>query len=259
LTGPALLGVGVTTAPLPSQRDTEQWRFLVESGVMAGPSRLTVLSVWSPGPDRRNGRLIGRQSAAFVWHPTFDTFLGNYDVFQPYSFLFTYNYGAGFNAYNLSLDGYLRDAWVLASRVDYAVAANLNWHGTFFWAERTSNGYGWACITPNDINMPPQFTNRIGNDGNVQFALNGAAGSPNIPDRSLGWEVTTGVDWQLLQGYAIGFLAAYWQPGKWFSYACIDRSIPRWNVPTAGNNWGTRPAKSIDPIFGGQFTMNFKF
>ena len=259
LTGPALLGVGVTTPPLPSQRDTEQWRYMTETGVMSGPGRLTLLSVWSPGPDRRNSQLIGRQSAAFVWHPTFDTFLGNYDVLRPYSYLFTYNYGAGFDAYNLSLDGYLRDAWVLASRLDYAVAANLNWYGTFLWADRTSNGYGWACISPNDINMPPQFTNRIGNDGNVQFALNGAAGSPNIPDRSLGWEVTTGVDWQILDGLTVGFLAAYWQPGRWFSYACIDRSVPEWNVPSAGNNWGTRPAKTIDPIFGGQFTMNFTF
>ncbi|MHB8204440.1 MAG: hypothetical protein ACYDHG_12145 [Desulfomonilaceae bacterium] len=64
--------------------------------------------------------------------------------------------------------------------------------------------------------MPPQF-DKTANDGNVQFAFNGAAGSPNIPDRSLGWEVTTGVDWQLLDGLAIGFIAAYWQPGKWFS------------------------------------------
>ncbi|MHB8204441.1 MAG: hypothetical protein ACYDHG_12150 [Desulfomonilaceae bacterium] len=112
LTGPALLGVDVTIPPLPSQRDTEQWRYLLETGLTAGPGKLTILSVWSPGPDRRNSQLIGRQSAAFVWHPTFDTFLANYDVFYPYSYLFTYNYGAGLNAYNLSLDGYLRDAWV---------------------------------------------------------------------------------------------------------------------------------------------------
>ena len=58
------------------------------------------------------------------------------------SFLLGYIYGGWFNAYNMSLDGYIRDAWVLGARVDYAVAANLNCYATFLWAERTSNGYG---------------------------------------------------------------------------------------------------------------------
>ena len=121
---------------------------MVETGVFCGPAKVSFISAWTPGPDRRNSTLIGKQSAAFVWHPTFDLFLGNYDVFRPYSWLFTYNYGSGFNAYNLSLDGYLRDAWFLGSRVDYAVAANLNVYGTFAWMERTSNGYGWGAIAP---------------------------------------------------------------------------------------------------------------
>ena len=132
----------------PNPRYTEQWRAMVETGVFCGPAKVSFISAWTPGPDRRNSTLIGKQSAAFVWHPTFDLFLGNYDVFRPYSWLFTYNYGSGFNAYNLSLDGYLRDAWILGSRVDYAVAANLNVYGTFLWAERTSNGYGWGAIAP---------------------------------------------------------------------------------------------------------------
>ena len=246
------------TAVSPNPRYTEQWRAMVESGVLCGPAKVSFISAWTPGPDRRNSALIGKQSAAFVWHPTFDLFLGNYDVFRPYSWLFTYNYGSGINAYNLSLDGYLRDAWLLGARVDYAVAANLNVYGTFIWAERTSNGYGWGCIAPNDAALPGQFA-AIGNDGNVQFAINGAAGSPNIPDRSLGWEVDAGMDWQLLEGFTMGFLAAYWMPGKWFNFACIDRSVPGWNAPSPGNFWGTRPDKRIDPIFGGQVTMSLAF
>jgi hypothetical protein len=247
-------------AVLPNPRYTEQWRFMVETGAICGPAKLSLISAWTPGPDRRNFALIGKQSAAFVWHPGFDLFLGNYDVFRPYSWLFTYNYGSGFNAYNLSLDGYLRDAWVLGGRLDYAVAANLNVYGTFLWAERTSNGYGWGSISPNDAAMPAQFSPpAVGQDGNIQFAINGAARSPNIPDRALGWEVDAGVDWQLLEGFTFGFLAAYWQPGKWFSYACIDRSVPAWNVPAVGNNFGTRPDKKIDPIFGGQVLMTLSF
>ncbi|MBI5569058.1 MAG: hypothetical protein HY914_03850 [Desulfomonile tiedjei] len=252
---PFFAGIGPFT---PGPRYTEQWRYMAEAGVMAGPSKLSVLASWSPGPDRRAGALIDRQPALFVLHPAADVFYGNYDVFRPYSFIFSYNYGSGLNAYNLSLDGYVRDAWVLAGRLDYAVAANLNVYGTFMWAERTSNGYGWGCIFPNFPFAP---------DGSVTFRVNGPlfadlAGtpSPNIPDRSLGWEVNAGVDWNLLEGFTIGFLTGYWQPGKWFSYACIDRSVPAWFTGAGpGNNWGTRPTKSIDPIIAGQFTMTYSF
>jgi hypothetical protein len=243
---------------LPPIRDTEQWRFMTEAGVMCGPSKISLLYAWTPGPDRRAGFQIGKQSAAFVWHPTFDRFLGNYDVFRPYSYLLSYIYGSGFNAYDLSNDGYMRDSWVLAARLDYAVAANLNIFGTFMWAERTSNGYGWACIAPTDALMPPQFA-PAANDGNIQFAVNGAAGSPNIPDRALGWEIDAGFDWKLLEGFTTNFTIAYWVPGKWFNYACIDRSIPAWNVPTPANFFGTLPDKVINPIVGGQVNMVFSF
>jgi hypothetical protein len=242
----------------PTTRYTEQWRYMVEAGALVGPAKISLLNAWTPGPDRRYGALLRKQPAAFVWHPTFDTLLGNFDVFRPYSFILSYNYGAGLNAYNLSLDGYMRDAWVVGARMDYAVASNLNIYGTFLWAERTSKGYGWACIAPNDNNLPPQFI-ATPNDGNVQWAINGAAGSPNIPDTALGWEVNLGLDWQLLEGYTVGFLAGYWQPGRWFSYACIDRSVPNWNQPTPANYWGTRPDRTIDPVVAGQFTMNFSF
>lgn len=251
---------------LPSPRYTEQWRYMVQTGLLAGPSKLTLLYAWSPGPDRRNGQLIDRQSTAFVWHPTFDTFLGNYDVFRPFSFIFTYNYGSGFDAYNLSLDGYLRDAQILAVRLDYAVAANLNVYGTFVYANRTSHGYGWGCISPlvhtaSGIGTPDNV------DGNVHFNLNGNIGNtlplatpPNIPDTALGYEVNAGADWQLLEGFTTGMLVGYWQPGKWFNFACIDRSVPGWRTaPGAANNWGTRPNKTIDPIVAGQVTMAFSF
>lgn len=252
-----LMGTNATQMA-PTSRYTEQWRYMIEGGAIVGPAKISLLNAWTPGPDRRRSLLLDKQAAAFVWHPTFDTLLGNFDVFRPYSFIMSYNYGGGLNAYNLSLDGYMRDAWVLATRIDYAVAANLNFYGTFLWAERTSKGYGWASIAPNDNNLPPQFVTTP-NDGNIQFAINGAAGSPNVPDTGLGWEVNLGADWQLLGGYTVGFLVGYWKPGKWFNYACVDRSVPNWNLPVAGNFWGTRPDKEIAPVVAGQFTMNFSF
>jgi hypothetical protein len=44
--------------------------------------------------------------------------------------------------------------------------------------------------------------------------------------------------------------AAYWKPGKWFNYACIDKAVPGWDAPAAGNFWGVFPDRSIDPVIG---------
>ncbi len=250
----------------PSSRYTEQWRYMAEAGIFCGPSKLSFLYAWSPGPDRRNAQLIDKQPAGFVWHPTFDTFLGNYDVFRPYSFIFTNEFGSGFDAYNLSQDGYLRDAEVFAARLDYAVASNLNLYGTFVYADRTSHGYGWGCVSPlvhtiAGIGSPDNV------DGNVHFNLNGNTGNvlpfatpPNIPETALGWEVDAGLDWALLEGFKTGLLVGYWQPGKWFSYACVDRSVPGWRIaPSPANNWGTRPDKTIDSIIAVLVTMTLSF
>ncbi len=140
--------------PAPT-RDTEQWRYMVEFGFLAGPAKLSFLHAMTPGPDRRNGTFIGKQSAAFVWHPTFDRHLGNFSVFRPYAYIFSYDYGSGLNAYNLCNDGYTRDASVLAARLDYAVAANLNVFGNLARLERTSNGYSWGCIVSQSLCCRP--------------------------------------------------------------------------------------------------------
>ena len=109
------------------------------------------------------------------------------------------------------------------------------------------------------------------------FAI--GAGAPNIPDNELGWEVTSGIDWKLLEGLTFKFRAAYWQPGKWFSYACIDRNIATayigsyWTgtsvapviLPAVGDGavigsaWGVNPSRSIDGIWGftGQLLVEF--
>ncbi len=192
-----------------------------------------------------------------MWHPTFDTYLGNFSVFRPYCGLFAYDYGSGLEAFNLSLNGYVRDARVLAARLDYAVAANLNIFTSFFWAERTSCGYGWGFIGPNTA----AAFDGTPKDGNLQLFNrgSGAAGSPNIPDSALGFEIDAGLDWKLLEKWTLSVIAGYWQPGRWFNYACIDRSVPGWNVPVPGNFFGTRPDRGIDPIMGGKFIMTFEF
>jgi hypothetical protein len=239
----------------PNPQYIEQWRYMVQMGALLGPARLTLLHAWTPGPDRRNGSLIGKQPAAFVRHGNFDRQLGNFDVFFPFSYIFSYNYGSGLNAYNLSGDGFVRDACVLATRLDYAVAANLNVYASFFHANRTSNGYSWGCLGPNAGagNFP------AAPDGKVDLNLNRYPASPNIPDAALGYEIDVGLDWQLLEGWVAGLVLGYWQPGKWFGYACIDRSVGGWQTGSAENFFGTRPDRTIDPVIGGEFHITFEF
>lgn len=241
---------------LPNTRYVEQWKYMIETGVMTGPVKISLLTAFSPGTDRRAGGFIDRQPAAFVRHDVFDRHLANFSVFRPYGYIFCSDYGSGLDAYNLAGDqGYLRDAFVLAARLDYTVAANLNVYSAFIWAKRTSHGYSWGCLGPNDAGF-----NGVVADGNVDFTkLNRYPTSPNIPDTELGYEVDLGVDWKLLEGWNAGLVLGFWQPGKWFSYACIDRSVPGWNVGTVGNNFGTRPYRTIAPVIGGEFNMRVAF
>jgi hypothetical protein len=200
--------------------------------------------------------------------------VSNTSVFKPYSFLMVYDYGTGAYINADTGKGFMEDASCFGGRLDYAVAANLNVYASGFWADRVGNGYGWGFLRPSQDaqgafpgGVPPQtgVTNTVFGQvyqqykGNPNLSVNGAAINyaniaPNIPDNNLGWEVDAGGDWKLLEGLTLSLTGAYWQPGKWFSYACVDKGNPAWNgdlksgtLGTA-NNWGTHPGKRIDPI-----------
>ena len=65
------------------------------------------------------------------------------------------------------------------------------------------------------------------------------------------YEIGGGIDWKLIEGYTLTARVAYWKPGGWFNYACVDRRQPNWDsAPTASNMWGINPNREIDPIFG---------
>jgi hypothetical protein len=240
---------------LPNPRYVEQWRYSAEWGCFFGPAKLSFLQVWTPGPDRRNGTLIGKQPALFVRHGNYDRRLGNHVMFKPYSYLIARNYGSGLDAYALSGWGYVRDAFVLAARIDYALAANLNVSLSFMRADRTGNGYSWGCIGPNAGRGGFPDTP----DGNITVNLNRYPDSPNIPDRSLGSEFMFTMDWAVLENWFLGVTAAYWRPGPWFTYACVDRSVPGWEAGTPDNLYGTKPMRTIDPVIGGDFSFKFCF
>jgi len=221
-------GGGSRLAP----RYVESWRYMLETGLYLGALKLTALYVHMPGPDRRHGILIDRQPL-IQEDPQ-----SARQVFEPYSVLLAATYNAGVNS-----PGDMSDANTFAGRIDYMLANNLNVSACLVHARRISHGYGWGYIRPNPT----------GTFGSVDFGQRGSFSSPAraIPDNNLGWEVNFGLNWRLLEGdWALGIQAAYWWPGRWFNYACVDKSVPNWDVPTSGNNFGANPDRTIDPVFG---------
>lgn len=246
---------------------TEWWRWMVQFGFLSGPCKVSFLYSFIPGPDRRHGVLIDKQPVLInLLSPNVDIVVyqpqhTNYDVFRPYSMLLGPSYGAGELAQavgNLGATpaGYMVDASILATRVDYAVASNLNLYASFLYANRASkSGHGWGSIGPLiPAGITPETFAIV-----VQSQRDFTSPFPSIPDNNLGWEVTGGFDWNLLEKWVMSLSAGYWQPGKWFNYACIDRSVPGWDVPTSANLWGTNPNRSIDPVFGLTWTMTNTF
>jgi hypothetical protein len=139
----------------------------------------------------------------------------------------------------------MTDCNVYAARFDFSAAANLNFYWSFLWAERLSKGYGWGFIQPAlDATGIPT--------GSVAYSRKGtfANPAPAIPDNHLGWEIDFGFNWKILEGYVINASFGYWQPGRWFNFACVDRSNAGWKNPLPGNNFGINPDRTIDPIFG---------
>lgn len=258
---------------------TELWKLFLETGAMCGPAKVSFLYSWVPGPDRRHGIWINNQT----WENVVNgSFLGNATPFLPYSYLLSYTYGAGLNALNRNGEGYMTDASSYGVRFDYAVAANLNWYASGFYATRVSKGWPWGILTL-DANGNVVLLGRSNLAGFINTApqnvFAAGASAPNIPDDGLGWEVTSGIDWKLLEGLTFKFRAAYWQPGKWFSFACIDRNIAADDgagpvnatgaapviLPAIGDGaaigsaWGVNPNKEIDGIWGftGQLLVEF--
>lgn len=234
-------GTGSLFAP----RYVEAWRWMAEMGVMAGPVGTSFIYAWLPGPDRRHGVLIDRQ-------PYFYGFANN-GLFMPYSLVMNFYYGGGLNLFNLNTDGYLNDASILAVRLDYSVASNLNVFSSFCWADRASgHGYGWGFMRPAPSGSSVQFQNLS--------TINAARTDvPSIPDNNLGWEIDAGIDWQLLDKWTVKMTAGYWQPGRWFNYACIDKTVPNWDNPAPSNRFGVNPNREIDPVIAIKMLLIVEF
>ena len=237
---------------------SEHWRFMAETGVISGPAKVSLLYAWLPGPDRRNGAQIDRtglQTLAGIRSNSWS----NTGLFRPYSYLMVYSYGLGTHMNADTRNGTVEDASILAARMDYAVASNLNVYGSFLWADRTNvSGYGWGFIRPYTTTPYNAVTwDDRGPSGGPSNRCNpfttpaGTSYEPNIPDPNLGYEIGAGMDWKLLEGLTVNLTCSYWKPGKWFSYACIDKRFTNWDIPAGGPfGWGVFPERNIDPVWG---------
>ena len=253
-------------------RYIEHYRTGLETGVLAGPAKVSLLAAWCGGGDRRMGSVRGINQGDLTGSgvgSTDATSFSNTSVFRPYSFLAVYMYGLGTSINAATGYGYVDDAMTYGARLDYAVAANLNLFGTFFWADRVGNAYGWGFLRPATldgglVDVPGAIERAYRGTTNVNASANVA---PNIPDNNLGWEIDAGFDWKLLEGLTLRSTFAYWVPGKWFSYAAMDKANPNWlqgtlNNPGAlagGGNWGTTPGRTIDPVYGVDFRLEGEF
>jgi hypothetical protein len=260
--------------------DYEVWKCLFELGAMSGPAKLSFLYSWTPGPDRRHGIWIHNQT----WEmDSVGRAFSTATVWLPYSLLMGYQYGAGVNALNRNGEGLMSDAISYGARLDYAVAANLNLYGTFFYANRQSHGWPWGIITPAaDTTNGGGRAIVLGVAGKDAFGPTNVAllatqnnfllGAPNVPDDNLGWEVTFGADWKILEGLTMCMRGAYWEVGNWFKYACVDRSLANtvssqggisflhpYIGGVVGGPMAVNPNRAIDPIWMFQGVMVVDF
>jgi hypothetical protein len=256
----------------------EQLRYMTELGVISGPAKLTFLFASSPGLDRRNGAYIDKQPAGFLRQPELTRELAGITLWRQYGYLMSYVYGSGLAGnrlqtqlanygtivdyranQGLNQEGSMLDALVLATRLDYALASNLNIFGSFFWAERTSKSYPWGFISPHNSEYDSGLNSNPYYSGNVMVNFDANPTSPSIPDTALGYEIDLGLAWKLLENWKVEAMVCRWQPGKWFSYACVDKSVSAWRTPTSSNNYGTNPGRSIDAIMGVRVDLTSSF
>ncbi|MBM4328391.1 MAG: hypothetical protein FJ118_14650 [Deltaproteobacteria bacterium] len=221
----------------------QSWRFKVELGFSHYMWQVRFFYAWLPGPDRRHGVLIDRQPLIQEFKYAAPTLFGTYsDILA--------------NAYSGGVGGFgdIPGASSFGVVVEHMVAANLMVNASFLTATRNSHGYGWGFVRPStaaDIAASvAQGTTPPLAFGSVSYGARGSYTdpAPAIPDNDLGWEVDAGIRWQLLRDWEFFAAVAFWKPGRWFSYACIDKSVANWDVPSSANNFGVNPGRTIDPV-----------
>jgi hypothetical protein len=215
----------------------EQYHLMAEVGALAGPAKVSLMWAQSSGPvlNDNSGTYssLGYGALGISRNPNVlngfnpKTYAGwgiDWQAMEPYQYLMFGVYAGGnqtFSGLFLSDDthGMMSDAYTFAGRVDYAVASNLNVYGTYLWAHRLEA----AGTFMGQYASTGASTTIATADTRANFRGNIGAGNDNferyVPNGYLGWEMTLGMDWKLLEGLTLRTRYAYWQPGDWFTYA----------------------------------------
>jgi len=205
-----------------TETHTETYNVFAETGVVLGPSKISLVWAQSSGPVLNNGWFALGANPALLGvigfagggrNPKQYSFRAiNYQALEPYEYLMFYTYAGGTQTFHADGTGQMADAYAFAGRYDHAVASNLNIYGTYIWAHRLEKAGTWLG----------QFSstglNRGFFDVNALRANYGRT-SPFVEDGFIGWEANFGVDWKLLEGLTFKTRYSYWQPGDYFKEA----------------------------------------
>lgn len=203
----------------------EQSEVVADFGALCGPAKMGCLFAWSGGGALNNGNPTKAYNGITIDHIVTDNF--NYLLFHTYGGGNDAPWRAG-KPYNQDENGAMADAFALAARLDYAVAANLNVWSSYMWAIRAEQN-GWLAGQKSSSGTAAVGTG-VGGAWTVydaqkwkKTAMPGAGAqssmNPYVDDNFLGWEIGIGVDWKLLENMTFSSRYAYWRPGPWFDQA----------------------------------------
>jgi len=206
-------------------------QFFSEIGALCGPAKLAFMFAWSGGTCLNNNNPTKMYAGLPIDNQATDAY--NYLMFHTYA---GGNNGGWSNANAINFtpaeDGQMLDAYALAARLDYAVAANLNIWGSYMWANRVEENGFYAGGT--NYNGTAGNTNQVNAQNwkaTVMSPGSNAAGlNPFVDDSNLGWESQVGVDWKLLENMSVMTRYAYWQVGPWFDQAYAVSGISNGTV-----------------------------
>lgn len=183
--------------------DADGWLYGIETGVLVGPTKITLNYLRSTGDDitTRVGESSFQGDSGF-----------NDGYTRDWAYLMYHYYGTGVN-FGADGWGFPFDMNHVGARVDHAVASNLNVWGLFSYAWRDTP-QAWT-LGGDGIGGVRAFDN-----DDLWAYQQGGIRRP-VPDhaRSIGWEVDAGVNWKLLEGLSWNTTVAYWRPGNWWGYA----------------------------------------
>lgn len=240
----------------------ERYLAFLETGLVFGPTKVSLLWAQSSGPVANNppSRPVG-SAVPHTSRKIYRSLLVNYQAMEPYNYLIFYTYAGGNSLYypndfkhgTFSADaiGEMGDAVAFAGRVDYAVASNLNVWASYLWAHRLEQNGALAGSFGYGFNW---YESEAQAWKAVNLGISDPSGlNPYVDDGFLGWEMGIGLDWKLLEGLTMRGRYARWAPGPWF-----DQAFKAYTSTPQGLN-GNGLLIGRDPIHAVEFSFLMQF